>query len=94
MMHLEIPLQPLQEKKNHPIHEGKRKFVMYIVLVDRRLWTSGTVSGEGANPQDRNESDSNQQLEPKDDKKENLANHQTPSSCGYWQLKYSTVNYF
>lgn len=39
---------------------------MYIVLVDRRLWTSGTVSGQGADPQDRNESDSNQQLEPKD----------------------------
>lgn len=66
MMHLEFPLQPPQGKKKNPIHEGKGRFDMYIVLVDRRLWTSGTVSGEGADPQDRNESDSNQQLEPKD----------------------------
>lgn len=30
---------------------------MYIVSVDQSLWTSGTGSGEGVNPQDRKESD-------------------------------------
>lgn len=36
---------------------------MYIVLVDQSLWTSGTGSGGGVNPRDRNESDS---IQPKD----------------------------